>query len=237
MSVITNSLSLIRLGMIDIRLMFLTMDLKRSKRTYLSYSTLFSLANNYQHLLRRNTRPLQVAEFGVGRGGSAILLAWLVNRGKGKIILYDVFSRIPAPTEQDGERAVNRYKVIINHEGEDYYGNIKNLLEVILFDLHKVCHRDRIEIVQGKYEETLPKLNDNKAFDLVHIDCDWYEGSKTVYNYLRTRLNPGAFIQVDDYSNWDGSSRAFQDATWLSTYQTHLIDGALVIDTSKYSKT
>jgi hypothetical protein len=230
---INNLSSLIRLGFVNPGLMFLALKVKRSRRTYLSYSTIYSLVRNYLSLEKRVSIPLQVAEFGVGRGGSATILAWLVNRYRGNLTLYDVFGRIPAPTEQDGERAVNRYKFIINQENNDYYGNINGLLEVILHDLHQVCRPESIEIVQGKYEEELPNLKDGRRFNLVHIDCDWYESSKVVYSYLQTRLQPGAILQVDDYSNWEGSMRAFQETPWLTPYNTHLADGALVIDTSK----
>jgi hypothetical protein len=233
MSAQGNLLSFIKLGLIDIRLMVLAWKLKHSKRTYLSYSTLYSLASNYLILRKQAGQPIQVAEFGVGRGGSATLVSWLVNKYHGQITLYDIFGRIPAPTEEDGERALNRYQIIINKEGKDYYGNIDNLLELILEELHEICPADRIEIIQGKYEDTLPNLNDSRKFDLVHIDCDWYESSRAVYNYLQSRVKPGAIIQVDDYSNWEGSRRAYQDTEWLSGYCTHLIDGALVIDTSK----
>lgn len=222
-----------RLAEIDIRLLFLAWNLKRSRRTYLSYATLFSLASNFMAVSKQSLQPIQVAEFGVGRGGSAIFLAWLVNQYQGKLSLYDVFGQIPAPTEQDGERAASRYDAIIKQEGEKYYGNIINVLELVLRDLHKVCKPDRIDIVKGKYEETLPTLTDIKKFNLVHIDCDWYESSKAVYSYLQSRLRDGAIIQIDDYSTWDGSKRAFQEATWLNNYQSHLVDGALVIDISK----
>ncbi len=236
MSAQENLMSFINLGLIDIRLMILTWKLKNSKRTYLSYSTLYSLASNFINLQEQASQPMHVAEFGVGRGGSATVLAWLVNKYHGQITLYDIFGRIPAPTEEDGERALSRYDVIINKEGKDYYGNITNLLDVILEELHQVCSANQIEIIQGEYEKTLPKLMDSRKFDLVHIDCDWYESSKAVYNYLQSRLKPSVIIQVDDYSNWEGSNRAFQEAQWLSKYHTHLVDGALVIDTSLVKK-
>ncbi len=176
---------------------------------------------------------MQVAEFGVGRGGSATILAWLVNRYKGKLSLYDLFGLIPAPTEKDGERAVDRYKYIVTNESDDYYGNIQNLRNVVQNEIYQVCSPDKLEIIQGKYEDILPKLDDDRKFNLIHIDCDWYESSKVVYRYLQTRLKPGAIIQVDDYSQWEGSKQAYQETTWLTDYQTHLVDGALVIDTSR----
>ena len=228
-----NLLAIIRLGVLDPRLMLLALKLKRDRRTYLSFSTLYSLASNSNRLYKQTRSTLEFAEFGVGRGGSATLLAWFVNKYKGTLSLYDIFGRIPAPTSLDGERALDRYDVIIKQEGEDYYGNIENLLEVVKSDISKVCPLSRIDIIQGNYEEILPRLHDRREFNLVHIDCDWYESSMAVYQYLRSRLKPGAIIQVDDYSNWEGSKRAFQDAGWLNGYQAHIVDGALVVDTSK----
>lgn len=233
MASIANVLSLVGLGLIHPDLMALAWKLKRNRRTYLTFSTLYSLARNYMLVRKRHSQPLQVAEFGVGRGGSATLLAWLVGHYGGKLTLYDVFGRIPAPTEKDGVRAQRRYEVILTQETQDYYGNIPDLLEVVRQDLQEVCDLSRIEMVPGKYEETLTHLADQRAFSQVHIDCDWYESSIVVYAYLRERLRPGAILQVDDYSNWEGSRRAFQDAGWLSGYRTWIVDGALVIDTGR----
>jgi hypothetical protein len=134
-----NLLAIIRLGVLDPRLMLLAVKLKRDRRTYLSFSTLYSLASNSNRLYKQTRSTLEFAEFGVGRGGSATLLAWFVNKYKGTLSLYDIFGRIPAPTSLDGERALDRYDVIIKQEGEDYYGNIENLLEVVKSDISKVC--------------------------------------------------------------------------------------------------
>jgi hypothetical protein len=226
-----NILSFIRLGLVNPYLMQLAWKLKKTKRTYLSYSTLYSLVENFIDINNHISHPLQVAEFGVGRGGSATILAWLVNRFEGNLTLFDIFGRIPAPSQQDGVEALSRYDYIVNQEKKDYYGNISDLLDIILADLYKVCKPERIDVVKGKYEDVLPSLNDEREFNLVHIDCDWYESSKVVYDYIQTRLQNGAIIQVDDYSTWEGSMRAFQETTWLSTCPTHLVDGALVINT------
>jgi hypothetical protein len=148
------------------------------------------------------------------------------------LTLFDVFGRIPAPTAVDGAGAQRRYNGILTQERQDYYGNMPNLLEVVKRELAEVCDLSRIVIVQGRYEETLPQRKDTCVFSQVHIDCDWYESSMVVYEYLRQCLSPGAIIQVDDYSDWEGSRRAYQEAAWLNHYQTRLVDGALVIDTA-----
>jgi predicted O-methyltransferase YrrM len=234
MPVFTRVLNLARLGLIHPSLMVLAWKLKKTGRTYLSAAALFSLARSFIQVKARNAQPIQVAEFGVGRGGSAILLAWLVERYGGKLTLFDVFGRIPAPTEIDGKQAQQRYAGILSAESQDYYGNIPDLLEVVKRELGEVCDPRRIVIVQGRYEDTLPQRLEKENYSLVHIDCDWYESSIVVYNYLRDNIQPGAILQVDDYSDWEGSRRAFQDADWLNPYQTRMVDGALVIDTARH---
>jgi hypothetical protein len=226
-------LSLLRLGLIHPSLVILAWKLKRTRRTYLSYPTLHSLVRSFMQVKRRHPQAIHVAEFGVGRGGSAIMLAWLVARYGGKLTLFDVFGRIPAPTAIDGERAQQRYVGILTNESQDYYGNLPDLLEIVKRELAKVCDLSQITFVQGRYEETLPLSSDKNEYSQVHIDCDWYESSMVVYQYLRGRLQSGAMLQVDDYSDWDGSRRAYQEAGWINQFQTTLVDGALVIDTGR----
>jgi SAM-dependent methyltransferase len=229
----SNYLALVKLGLLNPQLMRLAWRLKRSRKTYLSYPKLLSFLYSFRLLQVRHGTPLQMAEFGVGRGGSAIFLAWLVGRYGGTLTLYDIFGRIPAPAEIDGERARDRYNHIVNNEGADYYGNIPNLLNLILGELRSVCDLDQIEIIQGRFEDTLSKQTKHRLFDFVHIDCDWYESSKAVLSYLQQNLRPGAIIQIDDYSNWKGSRAAVNEAKWLEHFKQKLVDGALVIDTGK----
>lgn len=135
---------------------------------------------------------VHVAEFGVGRGGSAAVLGWLVEHYGGTLTLYDVFGRIPSPSQADGERASQRYETIINEETEDYYGNILNLQALIEQELSSICDLDKIEFISGRYEEKLDELDEKRSFDLVHIDCDWYENVRVVLSYLRDNISPDA---------------------------------------------
>jgi asparagine synthase (glutamine-hydrolysing) len=225
---------LLKLVILEPRLARLAWQLKRSKKTFLSWPKILSIVESF-HLLRKRWphKSLQVGEFGVGRGGSASLLGWLVGRYGGTIALYDVFGQIPAPTEMDGEQAWQRYEKIQHTEGQEYYGNIPNLLDVILSEIGRVCPRDRIEIIQGKYEDVLPRQTTARSFDLVHIDCDWYESSRVVFTYLKDHLSPGAILQIDDYGHWQGSRKAFDKAGWLHRYDTRPVNDALLVDTGR----
>jgi hypothetical protein len=231
----TNSkyISLLKIGLYDRHLFSLVWGLKKSKKTYLTTPKLWSFVKCVRQTSERHSgRSLQIAEFGVGRGGSAVVLAWLANRYGGTLTLYDVFGRIPSPGGKDGEKAQERYQFILKNESKEYYGNISNLLEVVKQELSNVCDPDQVKFVQGKYEDTLPLQKQAHAFDFVHIDCDWYESSKTVLKYLQNNLNRGAILQVDDYSNWQGSQLATDETEWLRGSRKWLVDGALIADTA-----
>ena len=228
---ISKYLSLVKLSLIDLRLARLSWRLKRDKKTYLGYEQLLSLVKNFRTAKSRSQYPVQVAEFGVGRGGSAAILGWLIEHGGGSLVLYDIFGRIPAPTWPDGERAHERYRVILTEESEDYYGNVSDLIGTVKKELASVCNLERVSFVQGRYEEIMPTLTKRHSFDLVHIDCDWYESVSAVLSYLRENLRPGAILQIDDYSNWQGCKRAVDEAEWLQPYERWFVGGPLVIDT------
>ncbi len=232
MKLLNKWASLLRFLMLEPRLAALTWQLKRSKKTFLSWPKLLCLVENFHRLRRRwPGKTLHLSEFGVGRGGSALLLGWLAGQHGGTITLYDVFGRIPAPTAADGEPARLRYEKILLREDQEYYGNLPNLQDLVLSELSQVCPPEQIEIVPGRYEDVLPIQTGNKAFDLVHIDCDWYESSRVVLAYLKDRLSPGAILQIDDYGHWQGSRQAFEEAGWLKRYQARPVDDALVVDT------
>lgn len=205
-------------------------QLKREKKTFLCYTKLLSLITSYFQARERTGDQVLVAEFGVGRGGSAALLAWLVEHYGGKLALYDIFGQIPAPTQLDGERAQERYQTILHREKDSYYGNIPNLFQVIQEEIAQVCDPAKVDYIRGKYEETLPDLSDTRVLSLVHIDCDWYESSLAVLRYIKPRLSPDAILQVDDYTNWEGSNRAINETDWLKGSRRTLVEGALHID-------
>ncbi len=225
---------LLRLALRDPSLSLLTWRLKRQRKTFLGYPQIWSLVQNFMRVKARCGSPIQIAEFGVGRGGSAFILGRLVSKYGGKLVLYDLFGRIPPPSDIDGEKAHLRYQVILTGEDEGYYGNIPDIKALILSEISHICDLSDVEIIEGRYEEVLPRLSKRYRFCLVHIDCDWYESYKAVLNYLKSNLCPGAILQLDDFSTWQGVSQALSEATWLAPFKKWLVNGSLVIDTGQY---
>jgi hypothetical protein len=63
-----------------------------------------------------------------------------------------------------------------------------------------------VEIVVGRFEETLPAfVAANPApVAFLHIDCDLYSSTRTIFRFLKERIGPGAVIVFDEYFNYVG---------------------------------
>lgn len=78
--------------------------------------------------------------------------------------------------------------------------------------------RDNVKLVVGWFDQTLPHfLNDhpNESVALLHIDCDLYSSTSTVFSLLADRIVSGTLIVFDEYLNYPGwrlhEYKAFQE--------------------------
>jgi hypothetical protein len=67
---------------------------------------------------------------------------------------------------------------------------------------------DNVVLIKGWFDHTLPHfvqiLQENIAF--MHVDCDLYSSTKTVFDALGARLQPGTIIVFDElvsYTSWE----------------------------------
>jgi hypothetical protein len=90
------------------------------------------------------------------------------------------------------------------------------------FDLSKTGLpkvRKNVELHRGWFDTTLAAFTQGLAKDAfvsyVHIDCDLYSSTKTIFNLLAPYIGPGTVILFDEYFNhsyWeDGEYKAFQE--------------------------
>jgi hypothetical protein len=167
--------------------------------------------------VRRADVPGGFLEAGVALGGSAILLGKIKPKDA-PLTLYDVFSMIPAPGENDGEDAHKRYEEIRSGQsaglgGKTYYGYVDNLLDVVKQNLRDAgldLEADHIECVPGLFEETLHPAG---PIAFAHVDCDWYDSVKVCIDRITPRLSKSGIIIFDDYSSYSGCRRAVDE--WL----------------------
>jgi len=127
-------------------------------------------------------------EFGVGRGKS---IRWIGARAGRNVHGFDSFEGIP----------------------EYWNGN-----PVGAFAQKKLPRvPDNVQFEIGLFDRTIPgfleKHTDPIAF--LHVDCDLYSSTVTIFELLAPRLQPGAVILFDEYYNfprWQQHEfRAFQE--------------------------
>ena len=77
--------------------------------------------------------------------------------------------------------------------------------------------KDNVKLHAGLFEQTLPKFatayTENISF--MHVDCDIYSSTKTVFDVLGPKIKSGTVIQFDEYFNYPGwrnhEYKAFQE--------------------------
>jgi hypothetical protein len=79
-------------------------------------------------------------------------------------------------------------------------------------------HRGNIRLVKGWFDDTLPnfcKEAKGKPIKFLHIDCDIYSSTKTIFDNLAPNIIPGTVIVFDEYYNYPGwrehEFKAFQE--------------------------
>jgi len=62
-----------------------------------------------------------------------------------------------------------------------------------------------VKIWNGWFNDTLPKYleSTNNKISFLHIDCDIYESTKTVFDNLKGRIVKGTIICFDEYMNYN----------------------------------
>jgi hypothetical protein len=64
---------------------------------------------------------------------------------------------------------------------------------------------DNVDLKVGWFDSTLPSFvasNPHEPLALLHVDCDLYSSTKTIFAYLAKRIVPGTIIVFDEYFNY-----------------------------------
>jgi hypothetical protein len=85
----------------------------------------------------------------------------------------------------------------------------------------KVTHlpkvRQNVMLIKGWFDQTLPKFIQEhvEPISFLHIDCDLYSSTKTIFELCANRIHSGTVIVFDEYFNYDGwkngEYKAFQE--------------------------
>jgi len=145
-------------------------------------------------LLRFSLQKCQsglVAEFGVDTGSTINFIADIVKR---EVHGFDSFEGLP----------------------EDWIG-YADFSERFRRQGKPPKVRHNVNLHKGLFEKTLPEFLQTYAedFAFIHVDCDLYSSTKTIFEYCSSRLKPGTVIVFDEffnYPNWrQHEYRAFME--------------------------
>lgn len=155
-------------------------------------------------------------ECGVWRGGSMMAAAYqLLSIGDTSrhLYLFDTFQGMTPPTEKDrvftGQRAEEILANTPRKEGPGVWAvasreDVQRNMEATGYPF------DRIHLVQGRVEETIPQQAPERIA-LLRLDTDWYESTKHELVHLYPRLASNGVLIIDDYGHWKGAKEAVDE--------------------------
>lgn len=77
--------------------------------------------------------------------------------------------------------------------------------------------RENVRLVKGWFNETLPEFikTHPEPCAFIHVDCDLYSSTKTVFDNLKNQIISGTVIAFDEYFNYpswqEGEYKAFME--------------------------
>jgi hypothetical protein len=209
---------------------------KVSKCTMTSVERQIALLNAVRYVVRRGIEGCYV-ECGVWRGGSsmAAALALAEERDTSRnLYLFDTFEGMTPPTELDktGDGTLAQTHLDRDTQKTGYWC-VAGIDDVRANMASTNYPAERVHLVKGPVEQTIPANSPAEPIALLRLDTDWYESTKHELEHLFPRLQTGGVLIIDDYGHWEGARRAVDEylATLPQPYFLHRIDytGRLLI--------
>jgi len=167
-----------------------------------------------------------IIECGVHNGGgvmawakiSSILEPYNYHR---KVVGFDTFKGFPSIAEIDRENP----KVKTGMFAEDY--DVYEELSACIGEYNQnrfIDHIDKIELVKGDANITIPQYIENNKHTLVsllYLDFDIYEPTKTALDHFLPRMGKGSIIAFDEINNedWPGETMALLESLNINNHR------------------
>jgi O-methyltransferase len=183
--------------------------------TMTSPSRVSALVESVRYVAARDIDGAFV-ECGVWRGGSAMammLALQQLSKTDRDFFLYDTFSGMATPGKEDvswsGESAWKTFRRL--KKSEHVSGWCLASLEEVQRNVKSTGYPfERIQFIQGKVQETIPRTAPEKI-SVLRLDTDWYDSTKHELEHLFPRLQPNGVIILDDYGHWQGARQAVDE--------------------------
>ena len=155
--------------------------------------------------------PGALVECGVAEGGTAAMMA-MTSKALGEserdVWLFDSYEGLPEPTIEDyhdrraGSSCGRCRRGLLGHGRT---GQRPFLRQAWL-------PRDRIHLVKGWFQDTVPLHRDKVTpIAVLRLDGDWYESTRIPLDNFYDKVSPGGFVIIDDYATCFGSRRAVDE--------------------------
>lgn len=194
-------------------------------RNFPVFTPRFNLARflaHYELFKRVVTLPGVIVDLGVYRGASTFTWAKLCEifcptDVKKVVYGFDTFEGFPSLGEEDGPQDAGREIVPGGYAaGETVLRDLARAQEAMNCDKH-IRHLDRIELIRGDVERTVPAFVAAKGSGLkvalLNLDLDLYAPTKTALEHFVPRMVRGGIVILDEYAvdAFGGESKAVDD--------------------------
>jgi O-methyltransferase len=176
-----------------------------------------ALCNSVEYVVGSRV-PGAIVECGVWRGGSMMAAALTLLRlgaTDRDLYLFDTFRGMTPPGEEDvfsaydGYSLTRRWRRRQRDDGvnEWHYVRAERVHAALLSTGYPA---DRIHLVEGRVEDTLPERAPEPVA-ILRLDTDWYRSTKHELEHLYPRIAPGGVVIIDDYGHYEGARRAVSE--------------------------
>ncbi len=187
-----------------------------SKYTMTSIERMYALYSSVKYVLKNNI-PGDFVECGVWRGGSSMLMAFLLHRYDKqwrKIYMYDTYEGMPPPTDVDksfDKVSAQEQLEKSSLSDPDSVWCYSSFDEVTANIARTGLLSDRIVMVKGKVEDTIPNVVPQSGIAILRLDTDWYESTRHELIHLYPMLVSKGVLIIDDYGHWEGCRKAVDE--------------------------
>ena len=184
--------------------------------TMTSIERMFALFNAV-HYVVKNKIEGDFVECGVWKGGSAMMMAAVLHHlgdTRRKIYLYDTYEGMSTPSEKDKDYRGNDAKSLLEHSSKENQESVwcYSSMDEVKSNMGKTKFPiDKVILVKGKVEDTIPANLPEGGIALLRLDTDWYESTLHELNYLYPALVSKGVLIIDDYGHWQGSRKAVDE--------------------------
>jgi O-methyltransferase len=184
--------------------------------TMTSIERMYALYKAVEHIVAEGIEG-DLAECGVWRGGSAMMMALALRRFGSvdrTIWLYDTFAGMTAPGGEDVQAMSGRPAAAIlaersRDEDDPFWGIAPRAL--VESNLARTGYpAANLRLVEGDVLQTLPRQAPPRLA-LLRLDTDWHDTTRHELETLYPRLASGGLLIVDDYGYWSGAKKAVDE--------------------------